>query len=100
MSVIVVGHMKVDPANVERIWVDMKADFEATAKEAKAAGALHHRWGFGDGEVVIIDEWPDAESFQTFFGSNTRVPQLMEAAGVQGPPEFTIVEAQTGPDEF
>jgi len=24
----------------------------------------------------------------------------MQDAGVQGPPEFTIVEAATGPDEF
>jgi hypothetical protein len=100
MSVIVVGRVKVDPANVAKVWVGRKADFEATGEAARAAGALHHRWGFGDGEVVIVDEWRDVASFQSFFESNPMIPQLMEAAGVQGQPEFTIAEAQTGPDEF
>jgi len=100
MSVIVIGHMKVDPANVAKLWVDRKADFEAVREESKAAGAMHHRWGFGDGEIVIVDDWDDAGSFQSFFESNTVIPELMQAAGVQGPPEFTIVEAKTSPDEF
>ena len=65
-----------------------------------AAGALHHRWAFGDGFVVIIDEWPDASSFQKFFESNSTIPSLMQEAEVQGPPVFTIAEVVTGPDEF
>ncbi len=100
MSVLVIGHMKADPANIAKLWSDRKADFEAVAKDAKAAGAIHHRWAFGDGQVVILDEWPDAQSFQKFFESQATIPQLMQAAGVQGPPDFEIVEAQTGPDEF
>jgi hypothetical protein len=100
MSVIVVGRMTADPAKVEQLWADRKADFEAVAQEAKAAGATHHRWAFGDGFVMIIDEWPDADTFQTFFGSNATIPALMEAAGVQGPPEFQIGEAKQAPDEF
>src|SRR5689334_1496145 len=100
MSVIVVGHMTVEPANVEKLWRDRKADFETISKEAKAAGAIHHRWGFGDGSVVIIDEWPSAAEFEKFFGSQTLIPQLMEAAGVSGPPTFEILEAKTAPDEF
>ncbi len=100
MSVIVIGKMTADPAKVRRIWADRKSDFEAVAQEAKQAGAVHHRWGFGDGHVTIIDEWPDAESFQNFFASNTAIPALMAAAEVSGAPEFTIVEAVTGPDEF
>lgn len=100
MSVIVIGKMTADPADVERVWRDKKADFEAVSEEAKAAGAMHHRWAFGDGFVTIIDEWPDAGSFQKFFENNSTIPGLMQAAGVQGPPEFTIVEAKSGPDEF
>jgi len=100
MSVIVVGRMTVEPANVEKLWRERKSDFEVIGKEAKAAGALHHRWGFGDGQVVIVDEWRDAASFQQFFESHALIPQLMQAAGVQGPPEFEILEAKTAPDEF
>jgi hypothetical protein len=100
MSVIVIGKMQVDPAALEKLWVDRKADFVKVSEEAKAAGALHHRWGIGSGEVVIIDEWPDAASFQSFFGGNAVIPTLMQEAGVEGAPDFTIVEAKTGPDEF
>jgi quinol monooxygenase YgiN len=100
MSVIVIGRMTVDPGNVEKLWAQRKSDFEAIAEAAKAAGAIHHRWGFGEGHVVIIDEWPDAGSFQKFFESYPKIPELMQAAGVQGPPEFDIVRAQDAPDQF
>jgi hypothetical protein len=100
MSVIVIGHMTVDPANLEQLWRDRSADFEAVAEAARTAGAVHHRWAFGDGEVVIVDEWPDAGSFQQFFESQPKIAELMQAGGVQGPPRFEIFDAKVGPDEF
>jgi hypothetical protein len=100
MSVIVIGRMTVDPANVEKLWSDRQADFEGIAVAAKDAGAIHHRWAFGDGEVMIIDEWPDATSFQAFFESQALIADLMQAAGVQGPPQFDIYESKEGPDQF
>jgi hypothetical protein len=101
VSVLVIGHMTVDPANVAKLWADRPADFQAVANEAKAQGATHHRWAFGEGRVVIIDEWPDAETFQKFFESQTQIPELMQAGGVQGPPEFEILEARNdAPDQF
>ena len=100
MSVIVVGKMKADPANVKKLWASRKADFETVQKEAVAAGAIHHRWAFGDGYVLIIDEWNDAGSFQKFFESNAIIPSLMAEGGVEGAPEFTVAEVVKGPDEF
>ena len=100
MAVIVLGRMQADPANIQKLWKDRADDFKAVQKAAMAAGAIHHRWGLGDGFIVIIDEWPDAASFENFFSSNAAIPELMQAGGVQGPPEFTIVESATGPDEF
>ena len=100
MSVIVIGHMTVDPANVEKLWAERPNDFAAVAEDAKAAGATHHRWAFGESGVVIIDEWPDAASFQRFFASNETIPALIAAAGVSGPPNFEILEAKSAPDEF
>jgi len=100
MSVIVIAKMTVDPANLEKLWTERKADFQAIANDAKAAGAVHHRWGFTDGAVVIIDEWSDGESFQKFFDGNPKIGELMQAGGVQGPPEIQILDAKTGPDEF
>jgi hypothetical protein len=92
--------MTVNPSNVEKLWADRKADLEAVASAAKAAGAMHHRWAFGDDYVLLIDEWPDAASFHKFFESQEKIADLMQTAGVQGPPEFQIVEAKQGPDQF
>ena len=100
MSVIVVGKMQADPSTIQKLWNERETDFKAVQKEAIAAGAIHHRWGLGDGFVTIIDEWPDPGSFEKFFNTNTTIPQLMQAGGVQAPPEFIIVEAAQGPDEF
>jgi hypothetical protein len=82
------------------VWSERRDDFQAIASTAKKAGATQHRWGFGEDHVVIIDEWPDAETFNSFFSSQAKIADLMSAAGVQGPPEFTILEARQGPDEF
>ena len=100
MGVITIVRLQVEPTNLERLWKERAADFEAVMAEAKAAGATSHRWGFGDGEVIGIDLWPDAASFQSFFGLNTRIPELLQAAGVQGPPDVKIFEAPDAPDVF
>jgi hypothetical protein len=100
MSVIVIGHLTVDPANVERLWRDRKGDFEAVAVASKAAGAVHHQWAFAETQVVFIDEWPDAATFQRFFESQTKIAELMQAGGVEGPPTFEILEAKPGPDTY
>ena len=100
MSVIVIGRFKSDPANLEKVFAERAADFVAVSEEAKGVGALHHQFAAGDGEVIIIDEWDSAESFQKFFGSNTVIPQIMQAAGVQGAPEFSFYESMDSPDRF
>jgi phosphoribosylaminoimidazole-succinocarboxamide synthase len=53
-----------------------------------------------DGEVVVIDEWGDAASFQKFFESNTKIPELLQAANVQGPPEVQVFEPMETADQF
>jgi hypothetical protein len=100
MSVIVIGRFKADPADLKKVFAERAADFVAVSDEAKKVGALHHRFVAGDGEVVIIDEWDKAESFQKFFGDNKTIPEIMKAAGVQGAPEFAFYDAMDSPDLF
>jgi hypothetical protein len=100
MSVIVIGRFKANPADLKKVFADRAADFKSVSEEAKGVGALHHRFAAGDGEVIIIDEWNNAESFQKFFGDNTTIPEILKAAGVQGPPEFSFYEAMDSPDLF
>ncbi len=34
-----------------------------------APGAIHHRFGVGDGFVLVVDEWETIEQFQQFFSN-------------------------------
>ena len=100
MSVIVIGRFKANRADLEKVFADRAADFKAVSEEAKGVGAIHHRFIAGDGEVGLIDEWDSVESFQKFFESNTVIPEIMQAAGVQGPPDFQFYESMDSPDQF
>jgi len=100
MSVIVVVRVKADPADVKKVFADRGADLIAISDDAKSQGCTHHRFVAGDGEVLVIDEWGTAESFQKFFESNTAIPALLQAANVQGPPEVQVYEPMETPDQF
>ncbi len=99
MSVLVTMRVAGD-TNQFRQFVEQEGDkLRELAEEAKRQGCLHHRFGVGDGFVVVIDEWESAEQFQQFF-SDPRIAEVMQGAGAQGEPEFTFSEAHPTPDEF
>lgn len=100
MSVLVIVKIKADKAAFERLIAERGDEMKAISSRGKAAGALSHRFGMNDdGTVVILDEWDSAESFQKFF-SDPEIAAVMQDSGVQGPPEFLIVEALDTPDQF
>lgn len=67
---------------------------------ARAQGAVHHRFGIGDGFVMIVDEWQSFEQFQQFF-SNPDLHAFIESVGASpGPPDLIVAEASTSPDQF
>jgi heme-degrading monooxygenase HmoA len=72
----------------------------AISQAGKDAGALHHRFAIGDGEVVVFDEWDSAESFQGFFEGNEEIAALMRSAGASGPPVAAFYEAIETADQF
>jgi hypothetical protein len=44
-----------------------------------------------DGKLMVVDEWPDPESFQRFFDEvRPRIEQMMGPAGMQGEPAVTF----------
>ncbi|HVT21910.1 MAG TPA: hypothetical protein VHE57_11035 [Mycobacteriales bacterium] len=82
--------------------LDERADeIKAVADKAKSMGAIHHRFGIGDGYIHVVDEWSDPASFEAFFGD----PSMQEFIGSIGadpntPPEITVSEAIETPDQF
>ena len=100
MSVFMVMRVKGDPGQLEEYARDDGGKMRAIAEESRAAGAMRHAFAGAPGEILVIDEWPDAESFQGFFDSQTEIPQMMVDAGAQGPPVVSIYRKLDTPDAF
>lgn len=92
MSVTIVARVKGDPEKIKQVFASHAADMDAVTSVGQKMGAISHRFLQGDGEIVILDEWDTAEHFQTFFSSQEMIGQLMQEAGVTGPPEIEVYE--------
>jgi hypothetical protein len=53
-------------------------------------GATYYRFYATDDEILVIDEWPDEQTFQEFFDSTPEIPRVMAEAGVTEAPEITF----------
>ena len=99
MSVLVTVRVSGDVAKFRQLMDEDPGRFEAIAERGKAAGAIHHRFGVGDGYVLVLDEWESAAAFEEFF-QMPEIAAIMVEAGAQGEPEVTIAEAIESPDQF
>jgi quinol monooxygenase YgiN len=100
MSVLVIGKFQGDTVKFRAALSERSDEFAKVADQARAAGGIHHRFGIGDGFVVVNDEWESVEHFQKFFAS----PELQAFIGSVGaaplPPEITVAEAVTSSDQY
>ncbi len=100
MSVLIIAKFQGDTAKFRQALTARAGEFEKIADTARAAGGIHHRFGVGDGSVVVVDEWESVEHFQQFFGN----PELQAFIGSVGaapaPPEILVAEAVASPDAY
>jgi hypothetical protein len=82
------------------ILTDGDSRLVAIRDAARAAGAIHHRFGVGDGFVVVVDERESAEAFHAFFSGNPDLPGVMPAVGAKSAPDIPVAEALASPDQF
>ncbi len=83
MSVLMTLRVTADAKAIESTDA---ATLQAFAERAKSFGVIsHHFYGNGS-EVLVVDEWPDEQSFHKFFQSSPDVSQMMERAGVTAAP--------------
>ena len=99
MSVLVIGKFPGDTSLFRKVMTERASELAGIAEQARGAGALHHRFGIGDGFVVLVDEWEQPHQFEQFF-AQPDIQALVGEMGASGPPEITIVEAIASPDEF
>ena len=65
---------------------------QAILDVAKRHGVIAHRfYGTDDGQAMVIDEWPDPQSFQAFFAeTGDQIRGIMEQSGVTSEPEISF----------
>lgn len=101
MSVIVTIRVDADGHKLEQWASENRDKMNGIAEKARAQGAIAHRFYADDGGVMVLDEWPDAESFQSFFhASMGEIGPMMQAAGAQGEPKVNFWHELATHDEF
>jgi heme-degrading monooxygenase HmoA len=93
MSVIMALQATGDPKALERFASENAEKMQAVLEAAKGHGLIAHRfYGSEDGgSVMVLDEWPDRQSFESFFREQqSEIGPMFETAGVSGQPEPTF----------
>jgi len=100
VSVLVLGKFQGDTAKFRQALVDRAGEFAKISEMARAAGGVHHRFGVGDGYVVLVDEWETVEQFQQFFANPDLQAFIGEIGADPVPPELIMGEAISSPDQY
>lgn len=102
MSVIVTVWTQGDPKRLEEHAASHPDEMRAIVESAKARGLIAHRfYGSDNGQIMVIDEWPDEQSFQSFFAENSgTIGQLMQEAGVTAEPQPNFWRKLETHDEY
>ena len=86
MSVLMTLRVSGDPKAVETTAPDV---MQTVVDRAKEHGLISHHFYGADDEILVVDEWPDEQSFQKFFDASPEIADIMERAGA-GKPEISF----------
>jgi hypothetical protein len=93
MSVIMTLVVAGDPKALEQFASDNPERAQSILEAAKRHGLIAHRFYGSDdgGSVMVLDEWPDRQSFESFFKEQeSEIRPMFEAAGVTAQIEPTF----------
>ena len=100
MSVIMTLRVSGDPDKLEQIAQENPDIIRSISARAKAAGAIAHRFYGSDGQIMVVDEWPDAASFKAFFEAEQAAIGPLMAQVATGEPEITFWRKLETGDDF
>lgn len=94
MSVFVIARFTVADLGKALEWGKASGDVaEDITAYAKSLGQIGHRMLTDGKDLVVIDEWPDADTFNKFFAGAARMGEFLSGVGVVGEPEVTMLDA-------
>jgi hypothetical protein len=102
VSVIMALRLNGDPQKLESFAGENRDQMQGILEQAKQNGLIAHRFYVSDsGEIMVLDEWPDAESFQRFFeGARDQIQPLFAEVGVTEEPQPTFLRRLETHDEY
>jgi 4-aminobutyrate aminotransferase-like enzyme len=101
VSVIVIARFAVSDLGKATEWAKDHAEIpEDITVYGKSLGQIGHRMLTDGKDLVVIDEWPDADTFNTFFAGAARMGEFLSGAGVVGEPDVTILDELDVPGTF
>jgi hypothetical protein len=88
MSIIMTLRVAGDAQRLEQMAGENPAAMRSIADRAVEHGLIAHRFYASEGEIMVVDEWPDPETFQRFFaGVRSEIEGMMAHVGASGEPE-------------
>jgi hypothetical protein len=100
MSVIMTLVASGDPEALERRAAQNPDGMRAIADQAKEYGLIAHRFYGAEGQIMVVDEWPDPESFQRFWEAmKDEIESMMREVGVTAEPNVTFWRKLESHDE-
>jgi quinol monooxygenase YgiN len=101
MSVIMTMQVKADPARMEEYVASNGELLTEVAETGKRHGVIAHRFYTNGDTIMVLDEWPDEQSFQAFFQEEgERIQGVIQAVGGQGEPDVSFWTKIDSPDEI
>jgi hypothetical protein len=102
MSVLMMLSVSGDPKKLEEHAAGDPEGMRTILESAKGHGLMAHRfYGSEEGQIMVVDEWPDEQSFQSFFDENgDRIGAMMQAAGVTSEPQPKFWRKLDSHDEY
>ena len=99
MSVIMTLRVTGDPKALEHMAQADPEKLQRIVAAANARGLIAHRFYGSEGKIMVIDEWPDAESFQAFFSEmEAEIGPMMQAVATSEPEIVFWTKLDTGDD--
>ena len=99
MSVIMTMRISGDPDKLERHATENADAIRGIAERAKGHGLIAHRFYGSEGQILVVDEWPDPESFQRFFeAEQASIGPMMEQFATSEPEITFWRKLETGDD--
>jgi hypothetical protein len=93
VSVFVIARFTVADLGKALEWGKVNGDVvEDITAYGKSLGQIGHRMLTDGKDMVVIDEWPDADTFNKFFAGAARMGEFLSGAGVVGEPEVTMLD--------